>query len=97
MKWITLLARLLIGSLFIYASIYKIFDPSAFAASIRNYGLIPPIYSNLIALTLPWLELGCRRVSNSWNSDQGSCIANLINDVDFSGGDNLRLCGRTGY
>ncbi len=58
MKWITLLARLLIGSLFVYASIYKIFDPSSFAASIRNYGLIPPIYSNLIALTLPWLELG---------------------------------------
>jgi uncharacterized membrane protein YphA (DoxX/SURF4 family) len=57
MKWITLIARLLIGLLFIYASIYKILDPSAFAVSIRNYGLIPAVYSNLIALTLPWIEL----------------------------------------
>lgn len=57
MKWITLIARLLIGLLFIYASIYKILDPSAFAVSIRNYGLIPAAYSNLIALTLPWIEL----------------------------------------
>ena len=57
MKWVTLSARVVIGSLFVYASMYKIFDPLAFAASIRNYGLIPPMYSNLIALTLPWLEL----------------------------------------
>lgn len=57
MKWITLIARLVIGSLFLYASVYKILDPSAFSASIRNYGLIPTVYSNLTALTLPWLEL----------------------------------------
>jgi putative oxidoreductase len=58
MKWITLIARLIIGSLFIYASVYKILDPAAFSTSIRNYGLIPTAYSNLTALTLPWLELG---------------------------------------
>jgi uncharacterized membrane protein YphA (DoxX/SURF4 family) len=56
MRWITLMARLVVGLIFIYASVYKILDPGEFAGSIRNYGLIPPVFSNLIALTLPWLE-----------------------------------------
>jgi putative oxidoreductase len=53
-----LAARFLIGALFIYASIYKILDPAAFAASIRNYMIIPPAWTNLIALVLPWIEVG---------------------------------------
>ncbi len=53
-----LAARLLIGALFIYASAYKILDPAAFAASIRNYMIIPPAWTNLVALTLPWIEVG---------------------------------------
>jgi uncharacterized membrane protein YphA (DoxX/SURF4 family) len=51
------MSRLVVGFLFIYASVYKILDPGEFAGSIRNYGLIPPVFSNLVALTLPWLEL----------------------------------------
>lgn len=58
MKYVTLLARLLIGGLFIYASIHKILDPSSFAVSIRNYGILPASWSNMVALTLPWIELG---------------------------------------
>lgn len=57
MKYLVLAARLLIGGLFIYASIHKIQDPAAFAASIRNYLIIPPAWSNLVALTLPWIEV----------------------------------------
>ncbi len=40
MKYLTLSARLLIGGLFIYASVHKIFDPLDFAA--RNSQLQPP-------------------------------------------------------
>jgi putative oxidoreductase len=58
MKYFTLAARLFIGGLFIYASIYKISDPVNFAVSIRNYMIIPPSWSNLLALTLPWIEIG---------------------------------------
>ncbi len=57
MKYLTLAARLLIGGLFIYASIYKVWDPASFAVSVRNYMILPPDYSNLAALTLPWIEL----------------------------------------
>ncbi|MBI4964894.1 MAG: DoxX family membrane protein [Desulfomonile tiedjei] len=57
MKYLTLTARLIIGGLFIYASVYKILDPLDFAVSIRNYGLLPQEWSNAVALTLPWIEM----------------------------------------
>lgn len=57
MKYVVLLARLIIGGLFVYASIHKIADPEAFAVAIRNYLVLPPAWSNLCALMLPWIEL----------------------------------------
>ena len=56
--YLTLLFRLFIGGLFVYASVYKILDPGAFAVSIRNYMILPPAWSNVAALTLPWIEAG---------------------------------------
>ena len=56
--YMSLACRLIIGGLFVYASIYKILDPGSFAVSIRNYMILPPSWSNLVALTLPWIELG---------------------------------------
>ena len=58
MKYLTLAARLLIGAIFIYASVYKIWAPAEFAAAIRNYMILPVSWSNLAAVTLPWIELG---------------------------------------
>jgi uncharacterized membrane protein YphA (DoxX/SURF4 family) len=57
LKYLVLAARLLIGGLFIYASVHKIQDPATFAVSVRNYLIVPPEWSNLIALTLPWIEI----------------------------------------
>jgi len=56
-RYAVLAARLLIGGLFVYASLYKILDPVAFALSIRNYGLLPEAWSNVAALALPWIEI----------------------------------------
>jgi uncharacterized membrane protein YphA (DoxX/SURF4 family) len=53
-----LAARLLIGGLFVYACIHKIWDPLGFAVAIRNYMILPPAWSNITAITLPWVELG---------------------------------------
>ena len=55
--FITLISRLLVGSIFIYASFYKIIEPASFARSIWYYHLVPGSLINLIALILPWLEL----------------------------------------
>ena len=57
--YLTLIIRLFVGCLFIYASIYKIIQPSDFAKSIWYYHMIPGVYINLIALILPWLEFLC--------------------------------------
>jgi putative oxidoreductase len=58
MKYLVLVGRLLVGCLFVYASIHRIFDPASFAASIRNYQVLPPEWSNMVAVTLPWIEIG---------------------------------------
>ncbi len=52
-----LIFRLFIGVLFVFASVHKIIDPAEFAVSVRNYMIVPPSWSNVIALTLPWVEL----------------------------------------
>jgi uncharacterized membrane protein YphA (DoxX/SURF4 family) len=55
--YLTILCRLVIGGMFIYASYYKIIDPGAFAKSIWYYHMVPGKLINLMALILPWLEL----------------------------------------
>jgi uncharacterized membrane protein YphA (DoxX/SURF4 family) len=50
-------ARLILGGIFIYASIDKIAYPAAFAQAVYNYQILPDILVNLTAIVLPWLEL----------------------------------------
>ncbi len=58
MKHLVLVARLIIGGLFIYASIYKVLNPADFSVAVRNYTILPLEWTNLVAITLPWVELG---------------------------------------
>jgi len=57
--FLTVVTRLAVGAIFIYASLYKIKDPGAFAKSIWYYHLIPGDLLNFMALILPWVELLC--------------------------------------
>lgn len=52
-----LIFRGILGIVFIWASLGKIADPSAFSDNIDNYHITPVAVNNLIALVLPWLEL----------------------------------------
>lgn len=58
MKSYMFVARVVIGGLFVLASVHKIVDPTGFALSIRNYMLVPAAWSNFLALVVPWVELG---------------------------------------
>jgi putative oxidoreductase len=51
--------RLAVGLIFIYASMDKLLYPSAFAVAVYNYKILPGSLINLVAITLPWLELVC--------------------------------------
>jgi len=52
-----LVARLVLGGVFIYASLDKIQHPELFAEAVYNYQLSPEVAVNLVALWLPWVEL----------------------------------------
>jgi uncharacterized membrane protein YphA (DoxX/SURF4 family) len=58
-KYVLLGLRLILGSVFIYASVYKVAEPAEFARSIYNYRMLPEETINLMAIIMPWLELVC--------------------------------------
>jgi uncharacterized membrane protein YphA (DoxX/SURF4 family) len=49
--------RLFLGAFFVYASIDKIWSPAAFARIVYQWQVVGPVPSNLVAVTLPWIEL----------------------------------------
>ncbi len=53
---VLLLARLLLGGTFLYASLDKIADPAGFALAISNYRLLPSGSEGFLAALLPWVE-----------------------------------------
>ena len=56
-NYLQLTARAVLGIIFIFAGIEKISNPEQFAIAISNYKLLPIFSLNLIAITLPWLEV----------------------------------------
>lgn len=65
---LALMARLILGVVFIYASIDKIIHPEAFAKAVYNYQILPDVLINVTAIVLPWLELflGISLVLHVW-------------------------------
>lgn len=51
--------RLLLGGVFVTASISKINFAAEFAETVASYRLVPALAVNLVAVGLPWLELVC--------------------------------------
>lgn len=54
-----LMSRLILGTVFVVASLDKIFMPEAFATSVQAYQLVPFSLVNILALIIPWVELIC--------------------------------------
>ncbi len=55
--WMQLGARLILGGIFVYASLDKIAHPAAFAKDVYNYQILPDALVHPVALVLPWMEL----------------------------------------
>lgn len=45
------------GVVFAWAGLAKVGDPAAFAEQIHNFRLVPLFAENLVAMTLPWIEV----------------------------------------
>lgn len=56
-KYFLFSLRILLGFVFIFAAISKAAEPETFARSIANYKLLPMFLINILAITLPWIEL----------------------------------------
>jgi uncharacterized membrane protein YphA (DoxX/SURF4 family)/thiol-disulfide isomerase/thioredoxin len=63
-RWLLLGSRLVLGGIFIAASITKLQDQSGFIDDVVRYGILPDILAQLYGIIVPWLELfiGCSLV-----------------------------------
>jgi len=75
-----LLLRLLLGGFFVYASLDKIWSPAAFAKIVYQWQVVGPVASNLVAVTLPWIELlaGLLLIAGVWRRESALVIALLL-------------------
>ena len=58
-KHTALVFRVVLGIIFVYASLDKIAYPQNFSQIIYNYKILPSFLINIFAITLPWVELIC--------------------------------------
>jgi uncharacterized membrane protein YphA (DoxX/SURF4 family) len=74
-----ILARLVLGAVFLIASIDKIVHPAEFAGIVSNYHLLPGQMVNTVAVVLPWLEaiLGLYILCGWWPAGAVG-LANLL-------------------
>jgi uncharacterized membrane protein YphA (DoxX/SURF4 family) len=70
----------LLGLVFVYASLDKIADPAAFARIVYQWQTLGPVGSNLVAVTLPWVELvaGLLLIVGVWRRDAAAVVAVLL-------------------
>ncbi len=54
---VILTCRIVMGAVFVYAAMSKIGDVATFSQQIHNYRMVPIWSENLIAMTLPWIEM----------------------------------------
>jgi putative oxidoreductase len=58
-KFILFVLRLIIGGIFIYASIGKLFNPVEFGSAIRSYDMLPLFSIGFLSVIIPFIEFLC--------------------------------------
>ncbi len=78
-RYFFICTRLLLGVIFIAASIDKIAHPAEFAKIVYNYQILPGHLINIMAIVLPWLEavLGLF-ILCGWCLPGAAVLANLL-------------------
>ncbi len=82
-----LLARLLLGGLFIYMGWNKAVEPLDFLKLVRAYHMIPeqpPLLLNLIAAALPWIEVWCGLLLIAGVALRGAALSILLMLIGFT-------------
>jgi uncharacterized membrane protein YphA (DoxX/SURF4 family) len=84
--WLHRLLGVTVGVVFVYASHDKIWLPEEFARIVYHYQIIgpsdalPPLLPNLLAVSLPWVELlaGLALVVGLWRRESALLVAVLL-------------------
>ena len=79
-----LVLRVFLGLYFVHASLDKIADPPAFARIVYQWQVLGPIPSNIVAVTLPWVELlaGLLLIVGIWKRDAAAVVAVMLGVFD---------------
>jgi uncharacterized membrane protein YphA (DoxX/SURF4 family) len=66
-------AGLVLGAVFVYASLDKIVHPDRFADIVHDYQMLPPLLINAFALAMPWVEMtaGAALIVGVWRRGAG--------------------------
>jgi putative oxidoreductase len=77
---LALVLRVLVGVFFIYASLDKIWNPAAFAKIVYQWQVVGPVPANLVAVTLPWVELlaGALLLAGAWRRESALVVALML-------------------
>ncbi|MBI5501599.1 MAG: DoxX family membrane protein [Deltaproteobacteria bacterium] len=72
--------RVVLGIVFVYASLYKIAEPREFAMSIALYDMLPLSLVNLLAITLPVVELvaGVTLLLGFWTRASAAVVNGML-------------------
>jgi uncharacterized membrane protein YphA (DoxX/SURF4 family) len=82
---VAVLARWLLGGLFIYVGLSKALQPVEFLKLVRQYEMVDnPLLLNLIAATLPWFEVFCGLLLLSGVAVRGSALMLLVMLAPFT-------------
>jgi uncharacterized membrane protein YphA (DoxX/SURF4 family) len=91
-----LVARLVLGGMFIYMGTAKLHDPIKFLKDIRAFGILsedPPYYMNATAAVLPWVEVLCGLALFVGLAIRGASLTLLIVLMIFTTAVTLRALG----
>src|SRR5438477_10312603 len=79
-RWLTIRVQIALGVFFVAAALPKIADPPSFAHMVYNYRIVPGALINLMALTMPWIELlsGLALIIGIWKGTARTIIAALL-------------------
>ncbi len=79
------LARWLLGAMFVYTGLNKALDPVDFLKMVREYGLTQqPLVLNAVAAALPWFEVFCGLLLLAGVAVRGSALMLLMMLVPFT-------------
>ena len=78
--WLTIRVQIALGIFFVAAALPKLADPPSFAHMVYNYRIVPGALINLMALTMPWIELlsGLALILGVWKEAARTIIALLL-------------------